>query len=198
MGCAPVPPGADGLPSPAPPMEPTCCIEPAVGPEPSMVVAENLNIPLPKVELLKVARTEPWPAATPRPLLRVPKASLYVLWKLSAGDFMYIPRLPRACESNLKPPGAVPWAPFIPVPSPTEFMPRPKLGALAPLASLKMDSRSFGSSPHGRRPVRGDPGCPPGMKKRLERTPLPSWLASSGVRSQIEMLRPVSRGAVRP
>ena len=60
--------GADGLAE-------RLRIEPAMGPEPTMEVAEKLNIPLPKAELLKVARTEPWPAATPRPLLLVPKAS---------------------------------------------------------------------------------------------------------------------------
>lgn len=65
------------MPSPAPLMglAERLRIEPAMGPDPSMVVAEKLNIPLPKGELLKEARAEPWPTTTLRPLLFVPGAS---------------------------------------------------------------------------------------------------------------------------
>jgi hypothetical protein len=45
--------------------------EPAVEPEPSMVV----NIPLPKVELLKDAPAEPCPTPPPIPLLLALRAS---------------------------------------------------------------------------------------------------------------------------
>ena len=67
-----MPLGLDGPPCPCPLMEPEekpPRDEPAVEPEPSMEIAEKLNIPLPKVELLKVAPAEPWPTPLPRPLL---------------------------------------------------------------------------------------------------------------------------------
>ena len=67
-----MPPEADELPSPDPLMG---RIEPDPGPEPSMVEAESLNIPLPKVELLKVAPKAPWPTPPPMLFLLTPRAS---------------------------------------------------------------------------------------------------------------------------
>ena len=73
-----MPPGLDGPPCPALLMEPEekpPRDEPAVEPKPSVEFAERLNIPLPKVELLKGAPGEPWPTPPPMPLLLAPTAS---------------------------------------------------------------------------------------------------------------------------